>query len=130
MSSKEKVAKKTFSSVDLRVFKFKKGWLCMWESSSCKTHSLKKFLGSLAKLDNSYNRPIGPKSSLDLDVILTRNLLIRSQTRYHCATKSGNSQLHNKDLWAFVKILAARCHFVPIRTLSGNKKFHWKPSKG
>ena len=93
-----------------------------------KRNSWKKFLGSLAKLGNCYNWPIGPKSLLDLDVILTGNLLIWSQTRYHCATKSGSSQLHNRDLWVFVTILAARCRFGPIKTLSRNNHFQWKPS--
>ena len=85
-------------------------------------------MGSLAKLGNSYNSPIGPKSLLDLDLILTGNLLIWSETRYHYATNSGNSQLHNRDLWIFVLILSARCHFGPIKTLSRNNQFHWKPS--
>ena len=93
-----------------------------------KSRSWKMFLGFLPKLGNCYNSPIGTKSSLDLDLILTRNLLIWSQTRYPCATKSGNSQLHNRDLWVFVLILSARCHFGPIKTLSRNNQFHWKPS--
>ena len=82
-----------------------------------KRHSWRKFLGSLAKLGNCYNWPIGTKSSLDLDVILTRNILIWSQTLYHWATKSGNSQLHNRVLRIFVILLAARCHFGPIKIL-------------
>ena len=86
------------------------------------------FLGSLGKLGNCYNLTIGPNSSLDLDVILTRNLLIMSQTRYHCATKYGSSQLHNRDLWIFVILLAARCHFGPIKNLSRNNHFHWEIS--
>ena len=93
-----------------------------------KRNSWKKFLGSLAKLGNSYDWPTGPKYLLDVDVIWTCNLLIWSQTRYHCATKSGNSQLHNRDLWVFVLILAALCLFGPIKTLSRNNQFHWKPS--
>ena len=93
-------------------------------------HSWKKFLGSLAKLGNCYNWPIGPKSSLYLDVIWSRNLLIWSQTRYLYATKSGNSQLHNRGLLVFVIILAARCLFGPIKTLSRNNQFQWKPSDG
>ena len=91
-------------------------------------HSWKKFLGSLAKLGNCYNWPVGPKSSIYLDVIWSRNLLIWSQTRYLYATKSGNSQLHNRDLWVFVIILAARGQFGPNKTLSRNYQFHWKPS--
>ena len=101
---------------------FQKGWLCMCDSSSC------KFYGSLAKLGNRYNWTNGPKSSLDLDVIWSRNLLIWSQTRYHYATKSGNSQLHNRDLWVFVITLAARCHFGLIKALLRNNQFHLKPS--
>ena len=93
-----------------------------------KSCSWKKFLSSLAKLSNCYNWPIRPKSSIDLDVIWTRNLLIWSHTRYHCATNSGSSQLHNRDLWVFVIILAARCRFDPIKTLSRNNQFQWKPS--
>ena len=93
-----------------------------------KTLSWKKFRSSLAKLGNCYNWPIRPKSSLDLDVIWTRSLLIWSLTRYHCATKSGKTQLHNRDLWFFVIILAARCRFGPIKTLSRNTHFQWKPS--
>ena len=85
-------------------------------------------MGSLAKLGISYNSPLGPKSLLDLDLILTGNLLIWSQTHYHCATKSGNTQLHNRYLWGFVVILAARCHFGPIKTFSRNNQFHWKPT--
>ena len=93
-----------------------------------RSHSWKKFFGSLAKLGNCYNWPIGPKSSFDLDVIWTTNLLIWSQTCYHYATKSGNSHLHNRDLWVFVILIAARCQFGPNKTLSRNKQFHWKPS--
>ena len=93
-----------------------------------KSRSWKKFFGSLANLGNCYNWPIGPKSSLDLDVILTCNLLIWSQTRYHCATKSGNSQLHNRDLWVFVLILAALCLFGPIMTFWRSNHSHLKPS--
>ena len=93
-----------------------------------KSRSWKKFLGSLAKLGNSYNWPSRQKLLLGLDVVLTRNLLIWSQTRYHCATKSGNSQLHNREIWDSVILLAARCHFGPIKTLSGNNQFQWKPS--
>ena len=93
-----------------------------------KRHTWKNFLGSLAKLGNCYNWPIRQKSSLDLDVIWTHNLLIWSLTRYRCATKSRNTQLHNRDLWIFVIILSTRCHFVPIKTLSRNNQFHWKPS--
>ena len=93
-----------------------------------KSVSWKKFLRSLAKLGNCYNWPIRPKSSLDLDVIWTRNLLIWSQTHYHCATKSGKTQLHNRDLWFFVMILAARCRFGPIKTLSRNNQLQWKPA--
>ena len=93
-----------------------------------KSRSWKKFLGSLAKLCNSYNWPFGPKSLLDLDLILTRNLLGWSQARYHYATKSGNSQLHNRDLWVFVLILPALCHFGPIKALWRSNQFHLKPS--
>ena len=93
-----------------------------------KRHSWKKFLSSWAKLGNCYNWPIRRKSSLDLEVIWTRNLLIWSQTRYHCYTKSCISKLHNRDLWSFVINLAARCHFGPIRNLSRNNQFHRQPS--
>ena len=95
-----------------------------------KSRSWKKFLASLAKLGNSYNWPIRQKFLLGLDVLLTRNFLIWSQTRYHCSTKSVNSQLHNRDLLVFVIILAARCLFGPIKTLSRNNQFQWKPSDG
>ena len=88
----------------------------------------KNFLGSLAKLGNWYNWSTGPKYLLDVDVIWKCNLLIWSQTRNHCATKSGNSQLHNRDLWVFVIIFAARCHFAAIKTVSRNNQFQWKPS--
>ena len=93
-----------------------------------KSYSWKKFLSSLAKIGNCYNWPIRPKQLLDVDVIWTCNLLIWSQARYRFATKSGNSQLHNRDLWVFVLILSARCHFGPIKTLSRNNQFHRKPS--
>ena len=53
----------------------------------------KSFLCSLAKLGNCYNWRIRRKSSLDLDVIWTRNVLIWSQTCYHYSAKSGNSLL-------------------------------------
>ena len=93
-----------------------------------KSRSWKKFLGSLAKLGNSYNWPSRQKFLLGLDVVLTRNLLIWSQTLFHCATKSGNSPLHNRDLWISVIILAARCHFGLIKALLRNNQFHLKPS--
>ena len=93
-----------------------------------KRHSWKLFLGSLAKLGNCYNWPIGPKSSLDLDVIWITNRLIWSQTRHLYATKSGNSHLHNRDLWTSVIILAACCHFSLIKALLRNIQFHLKLS--
>jgi hypothetical protein len=40
------------------------------------------------KTRHSYNS-CGPKHSVDPDVTRTRNLLIWSQTRYHCATGSS-----------------------------------------
>ena len=87
-----------------------------------KRQSWKKFLGSLAKVGNCCNWPLRRKFLLELDVIWIRNLLIWSQTRYHWATKSFSSQLHNRDLWIFVILLAARCHFVPIKNLSRNNQ--------
>ena len=76
-----------------------KGWLCMCDLMLAKRHSWKKFLSSLAKLGNCHNWPIRRKSTPDFDVIWTRNLLIWSQSCHHFYTKSGNSQLHNRDLW-------------------------------
>ena len=127
MSSNEKVAKKTFSLVGLWVINFRRLIVYVWFEFLQKV-VVERFLGSLAKLGNCYNWTIGTKLSLGLDVIWTRNHLIWSQTRYQYATKSGNSPLHNRDLWIFVLILSARCHFGPIKTLSRNNQFHWKPS--
>ena len=109
------------------MFKFKRLIVYVWFEFLQKV-VVERFLGSLGKLGNCYNWTIGTKRSLDLDVIWTRNLLIWSQTRHQYATKPGNSQLHNRDLWIFVIILSARCHFGPIKTLSRNNQFHWKPS--
>ena len=106
-----------------------KGWLCMCDSMLAKRQNWKMFLGSLAKLGNCCNSPIRRKSSLELDVIWTRNFLIWSQTRYYWATKSFNSQLHNRDLWIFVILLAARCHFGLIKNLSRNNHFDPQPSR-
>ena len=105
-----------------------KGWLCMCDSMLAKRHSWRKYLGSFAKLGNCQNWPIRRTSSLDLVVIWTRNLLTWSQTRYHWATKSVNWHLHNRDLWIFVILLAARCHFGPIKNLSRNNQFDRQPS--
>ena len=94
-----------------------------------KSRSWKMFPSSLAKIGNCYNWPIRPKSSIDLDVIWTRNLLIWSQTRYLYATKSSfNAHLHNRDSWISVIKLAARCHFGSIKTLWRSNHFHLKPS--
>ena len=93
-----------------------------------KSRSKNKFLCSLVKLGNCYNWPIWRKSSLDLDVIWTRNVLIWSQTRYNYATNSCKSKLHNRDLWVFVILLAARSHLGPMKTVSRNNQFQWKPS--
>ena len=103
-------------------------WLCMCDSMLAKRQIWRKFLSSLAKLGNCHNWPIRRKSSLDLDVNWTRNLLIWSQTLYHFATKSVKSLLHNRDLWIFVILLAARWHFGPIRNLSRNNQFDRQPS--
>ena len=94
-----------------------------------KSRSWKMFPSSLAKIGSCYNWPIRQKSSIDLDVIWTRNLLIWSQTRYLYATKSCfNPPLHNRDSWISVIKLAARCHFGSIKTFSRNNQFERQPS--
>ena len=52
-------------------------------SSACESETY-----SISKLIHNLN------SSTHFDVIWTRNLLIWSQTRYHCATKSGSNMLN------------------------------------
>ena len=128
MNSNEKVAKKNvnlgwFMGVQVQ----KVDCVCVIRVLA-KSRSWKMLLGSLAKLGSCSIWPIGTKSLLDLDLTLTGNLLIWSQTRYHCATRSGNTQLHNREFWVFVITLAARCSFGPIKTLSRNNQFQWKPS--
>ena len=106
-----------------------KGWLCMCDSMLAKRQSWKMFLGSLAKLGNCCNSPIRRKSSLELDVIWTRNLMIWSQTSYRCAKKClATHKCTTEILWIFVILLAARCLFGPIKTLSRNNQFQWKSS--
>ena len=127
MSSNKKFAEKRSPRLVYRSSS-SKGWLCMCDLMLAKRQSWRKFLGSLAKLGSWHNWPIRQKSSLDLDVIWTRKLLIWIPTRYHCSAKSCISKLHNRDLWSFVINLAARCHFGPIRNLSRNNQFHRQPS--
>ena len=127
MSSNKKVAKKRSPRL-VNGSSSSKGWLWMCDSMLAKRHRWRKFLGSLAKLGNFHNWPIRRKSSLDILVIWTRNILIWIQTLYNLATKSVNSQLYNRGLWIFVILLAARCHFVPIKNLSRNNQFDPQPS--
>ena len=127
LSSNEKVAKKRSPRL-VYGSSSSKGWLCMCDSMLAKRHSWRKFLGSLAKLGNWYKLTTRQKSALDLNVVWTRKLRIWSQTRYHCAMKSFTSQLHNRELWTFVMIIAARCNFGPIKNLSRNNQFDPQPS--
>ena len=126
MSSNKNVVKKR-SPRFVYGFSSSKSWLCMCGSVLAKRHSWRKFFRSLTKLGNYHNWPIWRQSSLDLVVIWTRNLLIWRLTLYHLATKSVNSQLHNRDLWIFVILLAARCHFGLIKNLSRNNQIDRQP---